>query len=118
MYPVTGAIPLARLGRATLCNSAWYLDQLITFLAIGEDTHGQFALLRVRGIRGGGLPDHVHEEEDETIYLLEGELSVSTCGELIHASPGDTVTIPRGVEHTIHHGTAEVLFLVQFTPAG
>jgi hypothetical protein len=42
----------ARLGRATLGNSAWCLDQLITFLAIGEDTDGRFSLLRVRGVQG------------------------------------------------------------------
>jgi quercetin dioxygenase-like cupin family protein len=115
---MTNTTPAARLGQATLGNSAWYLDQLITFLAIGEDTDGRFALLRVRGIQGAEPPAHVHTHEDETIYLLQGELTVSASGERLHACPGDTVTIPRGVEHTVRHDTVEVLFLLQFSPAG
>lgn len=106
------------MGRATLGNSAWYLDQLITFLAIGEDTEERFALLRVRGIGGAEPPAHVHTNEDETIYLLQGELTVSAGGERLHAGPGDTMAIPRGVEHSVRYDTAEVLFLLQYSPAG
>jgi hypothetical protein len=46
---MTSPLITARLRRATLSNSGWYLNQLITFLTIGEETSGQFALLRVHG---------------------------------------------------------------------
>ena len=115
---MTNTTPTARLGRATLHNSAWYADQLITFLLIGEETEGRFALLRFRGIQGAEPPAHVHTNEDETIYLLQGELTVSVGGARLHACPGDTVTIPRGVEHSLRHDTTEVTYLVQFSPAG
>jgi quercetin dioxygenase-like cupin family protein len=108
----------ARLGRASLSNSGWYLDQLITFLAIGDDTAGRFALLRVHGTQGVEPGAHVHTQEDETIYLLEGELTVTAGGEELQACPGDTVTIPRGVAHAVRHDSREVRFLVQFSPAG
>lgn len=108
----------ARLRRATLNNSSWYLDQLITFLAIGYDTDGRFALLRVHGIQGDAFPVHCHAAEDEAIYLLEGELLIYAGGEDLTVRPGELVTIPRGLEHSVRHTSAEVTYLVQFSPAG
>lgn len=108
----------AHLGRATLSNSAWYLNQLITFLAIGDDTDGQFALMRVHGIQGAEPSPHYHTREDETVYVLDGEVSIYAGGKELRAGPGDAVTIPRGLEHLVRHLSAEVAFLAQFSPAG
>lgn len=106
-------------GRATLSNSVWYLDHLITFLAVGEDTGGQFALLRVQaGQSAGRLDAHTHTQEDQTIYLLEGELTILMSGEALHACSGETVTIPRGVAHAVRHDTPAVTYLLHLSPAG
>ena len=107
----------ARLGRATLHNTAWYQHQLITFLAVGEDTEGRFALLQVRGIPGAE-PPHLHTREDELILVLTGEVTVVAGGEELHAGPGELVTIPRGLVHCLSAGTGEATFLLQFSPAG
>jgi quercetin dioxygenase-like cupin family protein len=108
----------ARLGRATLGNSAWYLDQWITFLAIGEDTDGHFSLLKVQGVQGAKQSLHSHTHEAETIYLLEGGLTVLAGEEELRLGPGDIVTIPRGLLHAIRHDTSAVTFLLQYSPAG
>lgn len=109
----------AHLGRATLSNSGWYLNQLITFLTIGDDTGGQFSLLRIHcGEASGQQPAHIHTREDETIYLLEGEVTITASGEELRMRPGDTVTIPRGIAHTMRHDTAGAQYLLQFSPAG
>lgn len=108
----------AYLGRATLANSAWYLDQLITFLAIGEDTDGRFALVRVHGVRGVEPFPHAHTGEDETIYLLCGELSVRAGEQEIAVQPGEIVTIPRCVEHTLRIESARAQLLLHYSPTG
>jgi quercetin dioxygenase-like cupin family protein len=100
-----------------LRNSVWYLDRLLTFLAIGEETDGRFALLRVHGVQGAEEP-HYHAGEDESLYVLNGELTVAAGGEELHARPGDSVSIPRGVEHAVRHDAATVTYLLQFSPAG
>jgi len=69
---MTSPLITVRLRRATLSNSGWYLNQLIIFLTIGEETSGQFALLRVHGSQRDEPLAHYHAHEDETIYLLEG----------------------------------------------
>jgi quercetin dioxygenase-like cupin family protein len=108
----------ARLGRATLGNSAWYRDRLITFLAIGEDTDGHYSLLRVRGAKEAEESPHYHTQEAETIYLLEGGLTVLAGEEEFCLGPGEVVTIPRGLRHAIRHVGGEVAFLLQYSPAG
>ena len=108
----------ASLGRASLSNSGWYRNQLITFLATGKDTGDQFALLRIHAVQGAEAPAHLHAHEDEAIYVLEGEMTISMSGEELHARPGDIVTIPRGVEHALRYDSAEVTYLLHFSPAG
>jgi quercetin dioxygenase-like cupin family protein len=82
------------------------------------DADWQIALLRVHGSEGAGPPPHYHAGEEETFYLLEGEMTFYAGGEEIHAVPGDTVIVPRGLEHTFRNDTTEVKFLMQVTPAG
>jgi quercetin dioxygenase-like cupin family protein len=108
----------AYLGRASLSNSGWYMNQLVTFLATGADTGDQFALLRVHAAEGAGEPAHVHAHEDEAIYLLAGELTIAVGGEELHARPGELVRIPRGVAHNLRHDSAEVTYLLHYSPAG
>ena len=117
-WTVTERRVTAYLRRARLSNSGWYLNQLITFLATGEDTGEQFALLRVHAVQGTEAPAHVHTHEDEAIYLLAGEMTISLSGEELHARPGDLVTIPRDVEHALRYDSAQVTYLLHFSPAG
>jgi quercetin dioxygenase-like cupin family protein len=107
----------ARLQQASLHNSVWYLDRLITFRALGEETEGRCALLRVQGVQGAEEP-HAHAAEDESLDVLAGELAVLAGGAELPAHPGDAVRIPRGVEHAIWHAAATVTYLVHVSPAG
>ena len=52
-------------GRQSLDHSVWYNGALMTFLATGEDTHGQFALIEAVARRGNVPPPHIHHREDE-----------------------------------------------------
>jgi mannose-6-phosphate isomerase-like protein (cupin superfamily) len=56
---------------------------------------------------GGGFspprhiaPVHVHHNDDEAWYVLEGTLSFLLDGQEIEASAGSAVMVPRGVAHT------------------
>jgi quercetin dioxygenase-like cupin family protein len=48
---------------------------------------------------GGGPPPHTHSGEDETFYLLEGEIEFLLGEARITAGPGDFVNVPRGTVH-------------------
>ena len=67
----------------------------------------------------GGPPPHVHRREDETFYLIEGEVEFLLEEERITAGPGDFVNIPRGAVHCFRNTGAETARMVlTFTPAG
>jgi mannose-6-phosphate isomerase-like protein (cupin superfamily) len=47
-----------------------------------------------------GPPLHVHQEQDDTFFVLEGVLTVQVGDELFEIGPGDFATVPPGVPHT------------------
>jgi quercetin dioxygenase-like cupin family protein len=121
--PVTrdigGKEPIA-LGRwrQSLEQSVWYSGWLLTFLATGQDTRGQFALQEQVGRKGNVPPPHIHYREDETFYVLEGEMTFSIGDRTIKATPGTMVFAPRGVVHSFTIDSEHVRILVLNTPAG
>src|SRR5215472_9442499 len=48
-------------GRHSLDHSVWYNGSLMTFLATGEDTLGQFALIEAVARRGNVPPPHIRD---------------------------------------------------------
>src|SRR4029077_15380749 len=48
---------------------------------------------------GAGPPLHVHDREDECLYVLGGELSVRCGSDTFNASAGSFVFLPRGRPH-------------------
>lgn len=85
-----------------------------------DDTDGAFSLLEYTAPPGGPSPAlHVHEETDEVIFVLDGELQCTIMEETVTAGPGGTVWIPRGSPHTFEvAGSREVWFLLLYSPAG
>jgi len=41
-----------------------------------------------------------HYNQEESCYILEGEITVKTCHEEVSIRPGDFVTFPRGLDCT------------------
>src|SRR5215467_5237634 len=101
-------------GRQSLDHSVWYNGSVMTFLATGEDTHGQFALIEAVARIGNVHPPHIHHQEDEIFYVLEGEIVVSVGGRTIKGTPGTTVFLPRDVPHsfTIESEQSRMLILL------
>jgi len=105
-------------GRQSLDRSVWYSGSLFTFLATGEETQGQFALMEVVGRKGNAPPPHLHRREDETFYILEGEATFSVGGRTIKATPGTMVFLPRDVVHSFVIESDQMRVLVLLAPAG
>src|SRR5215470_1347616 len=63
-------------------------------------------------------PLHVHKNEDEWFYLIEGAVTFHVGGENLHGEAGAFVSFPRGIPHTFSVETASAHFLVMNTPGG
>ena len=62
---------------------------------------------------------HAFGHEEEYTYVLEGEVGVQICEEVLVARPGDLVFKPRGVPHAFWNATDEpARALETISPAG
>lgn len=111
----------------------WFLGTLARMKLDGRDTGGRFALWEGVLPHGAAPPLHSHPQ-DETFYLLEGELTawlvetelandqtnppnwVKTCAQ--RCGPGAVVFAPGGVPHTFRVESDTARMLVLSTPAG
>lgn len=85
--------------------------------ASAETTGGAFSLFEERD--PVDTPLHVHDNEDELFFVLEGE-HVFRVGERDYrAGPGDLVFAPRGIPHAQRRAVPRTgRVLVMTTPAG
>ena len=99
-------------------NSLIFSGNVLSVLADTKDTGGYFALMQ--GILAQGLeaPPHIHQREDETFVILEGEVEFSVGGTLTQTRPGDIMFLPRGVLHSLKLKTPTARMLALFTPGG
>src|SRR5579883_2096558 len=89
------------------------------FLAVSEDTGGAYAQWEAIVPPGGGPLMHVHSREDESFFVLEGEV-VFQVGETRQvAAAGTYVNLPIGVPHCFRNESASVArLLITVVPAG
>ena len=99
-------------------NSFWYLGQLMSTLAEGEDTGGRLTGFEIRFPPNSGPPLHVHEREDEAFYVLEGGLSVRMGDEEFEAPAGSFTFQPRGIPHTFRSSSDGARVLLLMVPSG
>ena len=97
----------------------WVTDELMTFIASGEDTGGAYSLTDSTVPPQGGPPPHIHHREDEAFWVLEGELEVFVGRSRFKAGAGSFVHLPKGVLHSYENvGSGPVRFLTLIVPAG
>jgi len=114
---VKGSIASGR-GRQSLERSVWYNGWLMTFLATAEDTQGQFALIELVARKGNVPPPHIHYREEETFYVLEGEMTVAVGDCTVRVTPGTMVIVPRHTVHSFAIESEQLRVLTLLTPAG
>lgn len=90
----------------------------ITRKVSGAETNGAFSMLEVE-LEGDGPPLHIHNAEDESFYVLEGDMILQVGDRRINATAGSFVFVPRGTIHTFARaGQHPARFLVTYSPAG
>jgi mannose-6-phosphate isomerase-like protein (cupin superfamily) len=73
----------------------WFTDTRMTIHVCADG----FSLVEAEARRGNMPPPHVHHDEDEVFYVLEGRLSLHTPDGMVEAGPGEAVLGPRGIPH-------------------
>ncbi len=91
----------------------------ITVKVHGEETGGAYSVLEYLAAPGAGNGPHVHYNEDETFYVLEGAMTFQLEGEKRKAGPGEFVIIKRETLHAFVNAEGEAArCLILLRPAG
>ena len=89
------------------------------FLATGEDTNGKYAMWEALVPPGGGPPPHVHSREEESFYILEGEITFTIDGKPLVATAGMFANMPVGMPHSFKNESRKpAKMLISVAPAG
>jgi quercetin dioxygenase-like cupin family protein len=95
----------------------WLLGMLQTVKIGRADTAGEYGLLEIVVPPGLGSPWHVHPEEDEWFYVLEGTLTFYVGDTRLDLTAGGFAFGPKNVPHTfIGTGPEPARALVGFAP--
>jgi quercetin dioxygenase-like cupin family protein len=91
----------------------------LTFKLRGDQSGGRITAFENVIAPGDGPPLHTHANEDESFYVLDGELRFKLGDEIGAAPTGSFVFIPRGTPHCFQNvGGGEARVLVLFNPSG
>jgi mannose-6-phosphate isomerase-like protein (cupin superfamily) len=90
----------------------------VEFLARTADTP-RFTFGIIEIVAGRELEQHVHEDEDDAFYIVEGEMTFLFGERSAAAPPGTFVLVPPGIEHGFRNdGGVPVRMLNIHAPAG
>jgi quercetin dioxygenase-like cupin family protein len=95
----------------------WLGETSTWFLALGEQTGGAFALVDEHARRGESVPLHVHRDDMESFYVLEGELTFYVGDRAgVRAGAGSFVHVPGGTIHGFRVESETARYLILTTP--
>jgi mannose-6-phosphate isomerase-like protein (cupin superfamily) len=90
----------------------------VEFLARTVDTP-RFTFGIIEIAPGRVLEAHVHPEEDDAFYIVEGEMTFTFGDESVTAPPGTFVLAPPGVEHGFRNDCGQPVRMLNIhAPAG
>ncbi len=91
----------------------------IQFKVPAEQTNGSLLIIEHSNLVKGGPPRHLHYEQEEWFYVLEGEVLFEIGGEQMRLKHGESVLAPRKIPHTFCAvGEQPARMVIAFTPAG
>jgi quercetin dioxygenase-like cupin family protein len=95
----------------------WFGETATSFLASGEQTGGAFALVDETAHRGESVPLHVHADDWESFYVVDGELTLFVGeGPGEQAPAGTFAHIPGGTVHGFRVESETARYLILTTP--
>jgi quercetin dioxygenase-like cupin family protein len=97
----------------------WIAGDTLWLKATAADTGGAYTLIEVLAAPGGGPPPHVHANEEESFYVLDGVFELLIGDRTVRVGRGGFALVPRGTVHRFQCvGERPGRMLILFTPGG
>jgi quercetin dioxygenase-like cupin family protein len=100
-------------------DATWFLGARTWLRATASQTGGAFGLVEQVIEPGFASPYHVHRNEDEAFYVIEGEVRFVSEGQSWFAGAGGFAFLPRNIPHGFRvEGDVPARVLLLVTPGG
>ena len=99
-------------------EARWWFGGLAVIKVRAADTGGRLSIIDVTDPPGEEAPLHVHYQEDESFWIVEGSATFEVGGTTIAARAGDYLFAPRGIPHRYTVGPDGCRMLFICTPGG
>ena len=97
----------------------WIVGDTLWLKATSAETGGAYTVIENISLPGNGPPPHLHENDDESMYVIDGEFEILLGAKTMRAGPGAFAFVPK---RTIHRfrciGDRPGKILIHFTPGG
>lgn len=95
------------------------VGDIYRFLATGDETNSKYAQWEAIVPPGGGPPPHVHSQEEEGFYILEGEITFLIEDQKVVATKGMFANMPVGTQHAFRNESNQpARMIITVAPAG
>jgi mannose-6-phosphate isomerase-like protein (cupin superfamily) len=97
----------------------WLMGDFYAIKSAPAQTGGTCSIVEIESFPGNGPPPHIHHQEDECLYVIEGAFSIILGSRVLDIADGDFVRIPKGTLHTYQNvGAVPGKLLAVFSPGG
>ena len=100
----------------------WITGDTVIIRATAAETGGAYTMIEAIASPGNGPPPHLHKNEHETLYVLEGDFEILNGDKkqgLVKAKPGAVAFVPKGTVHRFRCiGDRIGRLLLVYTPGG
>lgn len=91
----------------------------LSYKVSSQDSAGDLFIIEQTMLAKGGPPRHLHFEQDEWFYAIEGQFIVEVAESRFTINPGDSIFAPRNIPHVwAYVGDPIGKILIAFSPAG
>ncbi|HYK34774.1 cupin domain-containing protein [Alloacidobacterium sp.] len=117
--PQTGALRVVGAGEDRLGKPHSLGFSSFVFKVLSEETGGGLFIIEHTHLIPGGPPLHLHLNQEEWFYVMEGEVAFQVGEQRIQLYAGESILAPRRVPHTFSSvSTTPSRMLIAFCPAG
>ena len=97
----------------------WITGDTVIIRATSAETGGAYTMIEAIASPGNGPPPHIHKNEDETLYVIDGDFEILNGEHIMRAKPGALAFVPRGTIHRFRCvGDRTGRMLLVYTPGG
>jgi quercetin dioxygenase-like cupin family protein len=116
MHPPNSAQPGITRRQQGLNGIAWnILGQSLVPKQITAESFAWVATLPIESF----VPPHIHDTQDEYVFVTNGALDLLLDGQRQSAAAGDLVRMPRGIPHGIFNNSGHIATCLSWvTPTG